>query len=145
VRGERDGHPCGVQQLAPLLPDDDGHGEGGVRGGELAAHDEHRVDVATARERRREGVRVTVGSDSKLVKLTTDGVKEFRNENETSRRASSNVEMRLDTTLQYEGRSPKCPLVGVCPLQLQHVDPVVAATALRRTKCTILRAKKSGC
>jgi hypothetical protein len=53
--------------------------------------------------------------------------------------------MQLDTTLQYKGRNPKCLLFGVRPLQLQLVDPVVAATALQRTKCTILRAKKSGC
>ncbi|TKV90325.1 hypothetical protein SEVIR_9G020900v4 [Setaria viridis] len=87
-------------------------------------------------------VRVTVGGVDKPVKLTADGVKEFRSDNDTGK---FGVEMRLDTTLQYKGRSAKCPLVVVCPLQLQLVDPDVAATAFQRTKCTILRAKKSGC
>jgi hypothetical protein len=41
--------------------------------------------VATTRERRREGFHVTVGGDSKPVKLTAEGVKEFRNDNETSK------------------------------------------------------------
>jgi hypothetical protein len=53
--------------------------------------------------------------------------------------------LRLDTVMQYKGRSTKCPLVIICPLELQLVDPDVAATAFQRTKCTILRAKKSGC
>jgi hypothetical protein len=83
--GERGEHPRDVQQLAPLLRDNDGHGEGGVRGGELAAHDEHRVDVAVARERRLEGVRVTVDGDSKPIKLTADGVKEFHSDKVTSK------------------------------------------------------------
>ncbi|CAN6280668.1 unnamed protein product [Urochloa humidicola] len=87
-------------------------------------------------------VRVTVGGVDKPIKLTAPGVKEFSSENET---AKFDVEMRLDTTLQYKGRSAKCPLVVICPLQLQLVDPDVAATAFQRTKCTILRAKKSGC
>jgi hypothetical protein len=87
-------------------------------------------------------VRVTVGGDGRPVKLTADGVREFRGDNETGR---FDVEMRLDTTLQYKGRGAKCPLVVVCPLRLQRVDPDVAATAFQRTKCTILRAKKSGC
>ncbi|CAN6322044.1 unnamed protein product [Urochloa humidicola] len=87
-------------------------------------------------------VHLAVGGDGKPIKLTAPGVKEFGSENETGR---FEVEMRLDTTLQYKGRSAKCPLVVVCPLQLQLVDPDVAATAFQRTKCTILRARKSGC
>ncbi|CAL4928268.1 unnamed protein product [Urochloa decumbens] len=87
-------------------------------------------------------VLVTVGGAGKPIKLTAAGVKEFSSENDT---AKFDVEMRLDTTLQYKGRKAKCPLVVVCPLQLQLVDPDVAATAFQRTKCTILRAKKSGC
>lgn len=85
---------------------------------------------------------VRVGGVGKPIKLTRPGVGEFRAENDTG---SFGVEMRLDTVLQYKGRSAKCPLVVVCPLQLQLVDPDVAATAFQRTKCTILRAKKSGC
>ena len=87
-------------------------------------------------------VRVTVGGADKPIKLSKPGVGEFRAENDTGK---FGVEMRLDTVLQYKGRSAKCPLVVVCPLQLQLVDPDVAATAFQRTKCTILRAKKSGC
>ena len=87
-------------------------------------------------------VRVTVGGADKPIKLSKPGVGEFRAENDTGK---FGVEMRLDTVLQYKGRSAKCPLAVVCPLQLQLVDPDVAATAFQRTKCTILRAKKSGC
>jgi len=100
------------------------------------------VPAFNHKKRKTATVRVTVGGVDKLVKLTAPGVKEFAAENDTSKFA---VEMRLDTTLQYKGRSAKCPLVVICPLQLQLVDPDVAATAFQRTKCTILRAKKSGC
>jgi hypothetical protein len=48
---QRGNHRRGGQQRVPLLRDDDGHGEGAVGGGELAAHDEHGVDVAAARVR----------------------------------------------------------------------------------------------
>lgn len=100
------------------------------------------VQPFEAKPRKEATVHVTVGGVGKLIKLTAPGVKEFQAENDTGKFA---VEMRLDTTLQYKGRSAKCPLVVICPLQLQLVDPAVAATAFQRTKCTILRAKKSGC
>ncbi|OEL28929.1 hypothetical protein BAE44_0010054 [Dichanthelium oligosanthes] len=87
-------------------------------------------------------VRVTVGGVAKPIKLTAPGVKEFSAENDTGK---FDVEMRLDTVMQYKGRSAKCPLVVICPLQLQLVDPTVAATAFQRTKCTILRAKNECC
>ncbi|XP_040378374.1 uncharacterized protein LOC102704042 [Oryza brachyantha] len=85
---------------------------------------------------------LTVGGAGRPVKLTAAGVSAFRAENATGK---FDVEMRLDTAMQYKGRKTKCPLVVICPLQLQLVDPEVAATAFQRTKCTILRAKKSGC
>uniref|UniRef100_A0A0A9BAT6 Late embryogenesis abundant protein LEA-2 subgroup domain-containing protein n=1 Tax=Arundo donax TaxID=35708 RepID=A0A0A9BAT6_ARUDO len=85
---------------------------------------------------------VKVGGVDKPIKLSAPGVKEFRAENETGK---FDVELRLDTVLQYKGRKTKCPLAVICPLELQLVDPDVAATAFERTKCTILRAKKSGC
>ncbi|GJM97178.1 hypothetical protein PR202_ga14085 [Eleusine coracana subsp. coracana] len=85
---------------------------------------------------------IKVGGVDKPIKLSAPGVKEFRAQNETGK---FDVELRLDTVMQYKGRSTKCPLVVICPLQLQLVDPEVAATAFQRTKCTILRAKKSGC
>lgn len=53
---QRRGHAGGFQQHVPLLRDDDGDGERGVRGHEVAAHGEHRVDVAAARERHRDHV-----------------------------------------------------------------------------------------
>lgn len=87
-------------------------------------------------------VRVKVGGVARPVKLSAAGVKEFAAENETGR---FDVEVRLDTVLQYKGRKTKCPLVVVCPLKLQLVDPDVAATAYQKTKCTVLRARKSGC
>ncbi|GJN22746.1 hypothetical protein PR202_gb10341 [Eleusine coracana subsp. coracana] len=85
---------------------------------------------------------IKVGGVDKPIKLSAPGVKEFRAENETGK---FDVELRLDTVMQYKGRSTKCPLVVICPLELQLADPEVAATAFQRTKCTILRAKKSGC
>uniref|UniRef100_A0A0D9ZFG9 Late embryogenesis abundant protein LEA-2 subgroup domain-containing protein n=1 Tax=Oryza glumipatula TaxID=40148 RepID=A0A0D9ZFG9_9ORYZ len=86
---------------------------------------------------------VTVGGAGKPVpKLTAAGVAAFRAENETGR---FEVEVRLDTVMQYKARKARCPLAVICPLQLQLVDPDVAATAFQRTKCTVLRAKKSGC
>lgn len=85
---------------------------------------------------------IKVGGVDKPIKLSAAGVKEFRAQNETGK---FEVELRLDTVMQYKGRSAKCPLVAICPLELQLVDPEVAATAFQRTKCTILRAKKSGC
>ncbi|XP_062212940.1 NDR1/HIN1-like protein 3 [Phragmites australis] len=85
---------------------------------------------------------VTVGGVAKPVKLSAEGVKEFSAENATGK---FDVEVRLDTVLQYKGRKAKCPLVVICPLKLQLVDPNVAATAFQRNKCTILRAKMSGC
>ncbi|KAF8670604.1 hypothetical protein HU200_050631 [Digitaria exilis] len=88
-------------------------------------------------------VRVTVGGASRPLKLfSAAGVREFAAENETGR---FDVEVRLDTVMQYKGRKAKCPLVVVCPLELQLVDPAVAATAYQKTKCTVLRARKSGC
>ncbi|OEL23500.1 hypothetical protein BAE44_0015481 [Dichanthelium oligosanthes] len=87
-------------------------------------------------------LRVTVGGVSKPIKLSAAGVKEFAAQNETGK---FDVELRLDTVLQYKGRKAKCPLVVICPLKLQLVDPDVAATAFQKTKCTVLRAKKSGC
>ncbi|KAF8757438.1 hypothetical protein HU200_010958 [Digitaria exilis] len=100
------------------------------------------VPAFEAKARKSATVHVTVGGAGKLIKLTSPGVREFQAENDTGK---FDVEMRLDTTLQYKGRSAKCPLVVICPLQLQLIDPAVAATAFQRTKCTILRAKKSGC
>uniref|UniRef100_A0A0D9W145 Late embryogenesis abundant protein LEA-2 subgroup domain-containing protein n=1 Tax=Leersia perrieri TaxID=77586 RepID=A0A0D9W145_9ORYZ len=85
---------------------------------------------------------LTVNGDGKPVKLTAGGVAAFRAENATGK---FGIEMRMDTTMQYKGRKTKCPLAVICPLELQLVDPEVAATAFQRTKCTILRAKKSGC
>ncbi|BAF13738.1 NDR1/HIN1-like protein 3 [Oryza sativa Japonica Group] len=86
---------------------------------------------------------VTVGGAGKPVpKLTAAGVAAFRAENATGR---FEVEVRLDTVMQYKARKARCPLAVICPLQLQLVDPDVAATAFQRTKCTVLRAKKSGC
>ena len=55
------------------------------------------------------------------------------------------VDIRLDTVMQSKGCKAKCPLVVICLLELQLVDPDVVATAFQRTKCTILRAKKSVC
>ena len=55
------------------------------------------------------------------------------------------MDIRLDTVMQSKGCKAKCPLVVICLLELQLVDPDVVATAFQRTKCTILRAKKSVC
>jgi hypothetical protein len=87
-------------------------------------------------------VSVRVRGVGRPVELSREGVREFRAQNETGK---FDIELRLDTVMQYKGRSAKCPLVIICPLELQLVDPDVAATAFQRTKCTILRAKKSGC
>ena len=88
-------------------------------------------------------VRVTVGGVAKpLPKLSAAGAAEFDKEKEAG---VFEVELRLDGDMQYKGRSKKCPVAIVCPLKLQLVDPDVAATAFQRTKCTILRAKTSGC
>lgn len=100
------------------------------------------VPAFDAKARKTATVRVTVGGADKPVKLGAPGVAEFRAENDTGK---FNVELRLDTVMQYKGRSAKCPLSVICPLQLQLVDPQVAATAFQGTKCTVLRAKKSGC
>ncbi|XP_066320245.1 NDR1/HIN1-like protein 10 [Miscanthus floridulus] len=86
--------------------------------------------------------RVTMGGASRPIKLSAEGVREFAAENVTGK---FDVELKLDTVLQYKGRKAKCPLVVICPLKLQLVDPEVAATAYQKTKCTVLRAKKSGC
>jgi len=88
-------------------------------------------------------LRVTVGGVAKaLPKLSAAGAAEFGKEKEAG---VFEVEARLDGTMQYKGRSTKCPVGIVCPLKLQLVDPDVAATAFTRTKCIILRAKTSGC
>ncbi|XP_047089040.1 uncharacterized protein LOC124701022 [Lolium rigidum] len=88
-------------------------------------------------------VRVTVGGVAKaLPKLSAAGPTEFAREKEAGQ---FQVEARLDGVMQYKGRSNKCPVAVICPLLLQLVDPDVAATAFERTKCTILRAKTSGC
>ncbi|KAL6894407.1 hypothetical protein ACP4OV_008505 [Aristida adscensionis] len=100
------------------------------------------VPAFDGKARKTAAIRVTVGGVGKPIKLTAPGVREFVSENET---AKFDVEMRLDTVLQYKGRKTQCPLAVVCPLQLQLVDPDVAATAFQKTKCTVLRAKKSGC
>ncbi|GJM97177.1 hypothetical protein PR202_ga14084 [Eleusine coracana subsp. coracana] len=92
--------------------------------------------------RKKATITLKVGGADKGIKLSDAGVKEFRKQNETGK---FDVELRLDTVLQYKGRKTKCPLVIVCPLELQLVDPDVAATAFQKTKCTMLRAKKSGC
>ncbi|TVU44000.1 hypothetical protein EJB05_03424, partial [Eragrostis curvula] len=70
-----------------------------------------------------------VGGVGKPVKLSAAGVNEFAAQNATGK---FDVEMRLDTVMQYKGRSTKCPLVVICPLELQLVDPEVAATAFQR-------------
>jgi hypothetical protein len=88
-------------------------------------------------------VRVTVGGVAKaLPMLSAAGPAEFAREKEAGQ---FQVEARLDGVMQYKGRSKKCPVAVICPLLLQLVDPDVAATAFERTKCTILRAKTSGC
>lgn len=87
-------------------------------------------------------INLKVGGADKAIKLSDAGVKEFTKQNGTGK---FDIELRLDTELQYKGRKTKCPLVIVCPLELQLVDPEVAVTAFQRTKCTMLRAKKSGC
>lgn len=88
-------------------------------------------------------LRITVGDVAKaLPKLSAAGAGEFGKEKEAG---VFEVEARLDGTMQYKGRSKKCPVAVICPLKLQLVDPDVAATAFQRTKCTILRAKTSGC
>ncbi|TVU44002.1 hypothetical protein EJB05_03426, partial [Eragrostis curvula] len=85
---------------------------------------------------------VKVGGVNKAIKLTDMGVTEFDKEKKAGK---FQMELRLDTVLTYKGRGTKCPLGVVCPLQLQLVDPDLAATAFQVTKCTVLRAKKSGC
>ncbi|KAJ1292812.1 hypothetical protein BS78_01G019000 [Paspalum vaginatum] len=100
------------------------------------------VPALDAKPRKTATVRVSVSGVDRPVKLGAPGVAEFRAENATG---VFDVEMRLDTVLQYKGRGAKCPTSVICPLQLQLVDPDVAATAFQKTKCIILRAKKSGC
>ncbi|KAG8061690.1 hypothetical protein GUJ93_ZPchr0003g17790 [Zizania palustris] len=85
---------------------------------------------------------ITVGGADKPVKLAAAGVTAFKTQNAS---AKFNVDLRLDTVMRYKGRTTRCPLAVICPLQLQLVDPEVAATVFQRTKCTILRAKMSGC
>ncbi|TVU43956.1 hypothetical protein EJB05_03378, partial [Eragrostis curvula] len=85
---------------------------------------------------------IKVGGVGKPIKLTDAGVSEFDKEKKAGK---FQVELRLDTVLTYKGRGTKCPTGVVCPLQLQLVDPDVAATAFQVTKCTVLRAKKYGC
>ncbi|XP_020148810.1 uncharacterized protein [Aegilops tauschii subsp. strangulata] len=82
------------------------------------------------------------GVDRALPKLPAGGAAEFERQKEAGR---FEVEVRLDTVMQYKGRKTKCPLAVICPLSLQLVDPDVAATSFQKTKCTILRAKISGC
>ncbi|KAL5209673.1 hypothetical protein ABZP36_005296 [Zizania latifolia] len=85
---------------------------------------------------------VTVGGVDKPVKLAAAGVTAFKAENATGK---FDVELRLDTAMQYKGQKARCPLAVICPLELQLVDPNVATTAFQRTSCIILRTKKSGC
>ncbi|CAM0877791.1 unnamed protein product [Alopecurus aequalis] len=88
-------------------------------------------------------LKLTIGDVAKaLPKLSAAGPAEFQKEKTAG---VFQVEARLDGTMQYKGRSKKCPVAVICPLKLQLVDPDVAATAFQRTKCTILRAKTSGC
>lgn len=102
-----------------------------------------KVPAFLHREGKTATFRVTMGGDSRPVKLSAGGgVREFTAENVTGR---FDVELKLDTVLRYKGRKAKCPLVVIWPLKLQLVDPEVAATAYQKTKCTVLRAKKSGC
>ncbi|KAL6640779.1 hypothetical protein ACP70R_021902 [Stipagrostis hirtigluma subsp. patula] len=79
---------------------------------------------------------VTASGVDKPINLTATAVKEFQAENET---AIFDVELRLDTVMQYKGRKAACPLVIICPLKLQVVDP------FQVTKCALIRAMKSGC
>jgi hypothetical protein len=83
-----------------------------------------------------------LGGADRPVELPAAGVRAFAAQNETGR---FDVELRLDTVMQYKGRKARCPLVVICPLELQLADPDVAATAFQVTKCTVLRANKSGC
>ncbi|VAH97410.1 uncharacterized protein LOC125554352 [Triticum urartu] len=82
------------------------------------------------------------GVDRALPKLPPAGAAEFARQKEAGR---FEVEVRLDTVMQYKGRKTKCPLAVICPVSLQLVDPDVAATSFQKSKCTILRAKISGC
>ncbi|KAL6638216.1 hypothetical protein ACP70R_025788 [Stipagrostis hirtigluma subsp. patula] len=100
------------------------------------------VPAFEGKARKTATVRITVGGVAKPIKLTEAGVKEFAADKDTGK---FDVEVRLDTVMQYKGRKAQCPVAVICPLQLQLVDPDVAATAFQRTKCTILRARKSGC
>ncbi|WVZ61192.1 hypothetical protein U9M48_011103 [Paspalum notatum var. saurae] len=100
------------------------------------------VRATDTKPRKTTTLRVQVTGAGKPVKLGAAGVAEFRAENATG---VFDVEMRMDTVLRYKGRGATCPTSVICPLQLQLVDPDVAATAFQRTKCVILRAKKSGC
>ncbi|TVU43998.1 hypothetical protein EJB05_03422, partial [Eragrostis curvula] len=92
--------------------------------------------------RKKVTLNIKVGGVNKPIKLTDAGVSEFDKEKKAGK---FQVELRLDTVLTYKGRGTKCPTGVVCPLQLQLVDPDVAATAFQVTKCTVLRAKKYGC
>ncbi|XP_044365789.1 uncharacterized protein [Triticum aestivum] len=93
--------------------------------------------------RKEAAVRLRVGAVGRaLPKLTAAGAAEFARQKDAG---VFEVEVRLDTVMQYKGRKTKCPLGIVCPLRLQLVDPDVAATAFQKTKCTVLRAKISGC
>ncbi|KAI4995973.1 hypothetical protein ZWY2020_040475 [Hordeum vulgare] len=82
------------------------------------------------------------GLDKALPKLPAGGAAEFERQKEAGR---FEMEVRLDTVMQYKGHKAKCLLVVICPLSLQLVDPDLAATSFQKTKCTILRAKMSGC
>ncbi|KAM3318053.1 hypothetical protein ACQJBY_035661 [Aegilops geniculata] len=98
------------------------------------------LDLAARKETT---LRLKVGGvDRALPKLPAAGAAEFARQKEAGR---FEVEVRLDTVMQYRGRKTKCPLAVICPLSLQLVDPDVAATSFQKTKCTILRAKTSGC
>lgn len=88
-------------------------------------------------------LKITVGGvDKALPKLSAAGPAEYAKEKEAG---AFQVEARLDGLMEYKGRSKKCPVAVICPLKLQLVDPDVASTVFQRTKCTILRAKTSGC
>nr|BAK04655.1 predicted protein [Hordeum vulgare subsp. vulgare] len=101
------------------------------------------VPTISLAARKETTVRLRVGDVGRaLPKLPAAGATEFAKQKEAG---VFEVEVRLDTVMQYKGRKTKCPLVVICPLSLQLVDPDVAATAFQKTKCTILRAKIFGC
>ncbi|EES04855.1 hypothetical protein BDA96_04G120300 [Sorghum bicolor] len=61
------------------------------------------------------GFCVTMGSASRPIKLSVGSVWEFTAENEVGK---FDVELKLDTVLQYKGRKAKCPLMVICLLKL---------------------------